>query len=55
MTRRQIKLACDALKSQQSLCLRLAATCEPEEVADFTEQAEACAEAFKLLDGLDQP
>lgn len=55
MTPRKIVLACESLLTQQRLCLRCAATCEPEEVAGFTEQAEACAAAIKLLEGLEHP
>ncbi len=52
MTPRQIVLARESLLVQQSLYLRCAATCEPDEVAGFTEQAEACGAAIKLFEGL---
>lgn len=53
MTRHQIVLAKDALRVQQGIYLRLAASCEPDEVDGFTEQAEACAAAIKLFEGLE--
>lgn len=53
MTPRQIILAREALFSQQNLYLRIAATCEPSELEELTERAEACAAAIKLFEGME--
>lgn len=55
MTTRQIELAVEALVEQQKFYLRCAACCDPEQVAGWTERAEACGEAIKLFEGMGKP
>lgn len=47
MTPREIERVRDALVAQQALCLRVRATCEPDECAEMDERVEAINAGIK--------
>lgn len=52
MTPREIEICKAALVAQQALCLRVRATCEPDECAEMDERVEAMNAGIKHFDEL---